>query len=97
MQELELSNRIAEYLNVIKTLERTSEHYLVEGELRESLDRCYKLAFKRLEEELNKARGKAFVVDISQLPKTEGFDIEKFLYYFDNTGIAFINTKEESK
>lgn len=51
----------------------------------------------RLEAELAKAKGKKFVMDIAQIPKSEGMDMDKWLYMFDNVGIAFINSFEEGK
>jgi hypothetical protein len=37
------------------------------------------------------------VMDIAQIPKSEGIDLDKWMYMFDNVGIAFINSFEEGK
>ena len=40
-------------------------------------------------------KGKKFLADINQIPTSMGVDMEKWLYYFDTIGIAFINPNEE--
>lgn len=57
----------------------------------------YNVVWFRLEAELAKAKGKKFVMDIAQIPKSEGIDLDKWMYFFDNVGIAFINSFEEGK
>lgn len=57
----------------------------------------YNIVMFRLELEIAKAKGKKFVMDLAQLPKTEGLDLERWLEYFDNAGIAFINSAEEGR
>lgn len=57
----------------------------------------YMIVWWRLEGELAKAKGKKFVFDISQLPKSQGWTMDQWLYYFDNLGIAVINSLEEGK
>jgi hypothetical protein len=49
----------------------------------------------RLLNELAKAKGKKMVFDIASIPKSMGIDMDKWMYYFDNLGIAFINSFEE--
>lgn len=51
----------------------------------------------RMELEIAKAKGKKFVMDIAQIPRSQGMDIDKWLYYFDNVGIAWVNSFEEGK
>lgn len=48
-----------------------------------------KLAFAR-------AKGKAILIDISQIPKGQGWDIDKWLYYLDMFGVAAINSNEKN-
>lgn len=48
-----------------------------------------KLAFAR-------AKGKAILIDISQIPKGQGWDIDKWLYYLDMFGVAVINSNEKN-
>ena len=55
----------------------------------------YNIIWFRLEAELAKAKGKKMVMDIAQIPKSHGMDMDKWMYYFDNVGIAFINSFEE--
>lgn len=55
----------------------------------------YTIVWFRLLMEMAKSKGKATIVDLAQMPKTEGFDTEKLMYYLDNMGIMFINSKQE--
>lgn len=57
----------------------------------------YNVIWFRLEAEIAKAKGKKFVMDIAQIPKSEGIDMDKWMYFFDNVGVAFINSFEEGK
>jgi hypothetical protein len=57
----------------------------------------YNIIWYRLEMELAKAKGKKMVMDIAQIPRSEGIDLDKWMYMFDNVGIAFINSFEEGK
>jgi len=57
----------------------------------------YNIIWYRLETELAKAKGKKMVMDIAQIPRSEGIDLDKWMYMFDNLGIAFINSFEEGK
>ena len=57
----------------------------------------YNVIWFRLEAEIAKAKGKKMVMDIAQIPKSEGIDIEKWMYFFDNVGVAFVNSFEEGK
>jgi hypothetical protein len=57
----------------------------------------YNIVWYRLEAELAKAKGKKMVMDIAQIPRSEGIDLDKWMYFFDNVGIAFINSFEEGK
>jgi hypothetical protein len=55
----------------------------------------YITVWYRLMNELAKAKGKKMVFDIAAIPKSQGIDTDKWIYYFDNLGIAFINSFEE--
>jgi len=55
----------------------------------------YNIVWYRLENELAKAKGKAFVMDLAQIPRSHGIDVTEWIYYFENAGIAFINSFEE--
>jgi len=55
----------------------------------------YNIIWFRLESEIAKAKGKKFVMDMAAIPKSQGIDMEKWINFFDNVGIAFINSHEE--
>ena len=55
----------------------------------------YNIMMYRLEMDLASDKGKKFLADISQIPSSMGMDMEKWLYYFDALGIAFVNPNEE--
>lgn len=55
----------------------------------------YNIIWYRLEDELAKAKGKAVIMDLAQLPKSEGMDITEWIHYLNNAGIMFINSFEE--
>lgn len=57
----------------------------------------YMITWFNLEKELNKAQGKKFVMDIAQIPRSEGIDMNKWMYMFSNMDIAFINSLEEGE
>lgn len=57
----------------------------------------YNIMMYRLELEVAKAKGKKMVMDLAQIPRSQGMSLEKWMYYFDTTGIAFINSFEEGK
>ena len=49
----------------------------------------------RMELAVAQSKGKKMIMDVAQIPKTKGWDMSKWLYYFDTAGIAFINSMEE--
>ena len=55
----------------------------------------YNIIWYRMEHEIAKASGKKFVMDIAQIPRSQGIDMDKWIYYFNSVGIAFINSFEE--
>ena len=55
----------------------------------------YNIIMYRMEMEIAKAKGKKMVMDLAQIPRSEGIDLEQWMYYFDSVGIAFINSFEE--
>ncbi len=54
----------------------------------------YNIIWYRLELEFAKASGKKIIFDIAQVPKSKGWSFEEWMYYFNTTGIAFINSVE---
>ena len=57
----------------------------------------YNIMMYRLELDLANDKGKKFLADINQIPASMGIDLDKWLYYFDAMGIAWINPQEEGK
>jgi hypothetical protein len=57
----------------------------------------YDIIMYRLELAIARAKGKLMVMDTAQIPTTEGIDIDKWIYYADTSGFAFINSFEEGK
>lgn len=57
----------------------------------------YNIIMYRMELEIAKAKGKKMIMDIAQIPKSAGMDMEKWMYYFESVGIGFINSFEEGK
>lgn len=57
----------------------------------------YNIIMYKMELEIAKAKGKKMIMDIAQIPRSQGIDMQKWLYYFDTIGIGFINSFEEGK
>jgi len=57
----------------------------------------YIIVWWRLEQELAKAKGKKFIMDLAQLPQSMGWDVDQWMYYFENLGVAWINSREEGR
>lgn len=55
---------------------------------------AYIILWDRYLMELAKAKGRVMLVDLAQIAKSQGFDVEKYMYYV-NMGFAFINSMEE--
>lgn len=61
------------------------------------MQQTYNVVWYRLMDELAKAKGKKFVMDYSQIPKSEGIDVDRWMYMFDTMGIAMVNSFEEGR
>lgn len=57
----------------------------------------YNIIWYRLETELAKAKGKAVIMDLAQMPRSEGIDVTEWMYYLDTAGVMFINSFEEGE
>ena len=57
----------------------------------------YNVISYRLELAFAQDQGKKVVVDLAQIPRSEGIDIEQWMYYLKAMKIAFINSFEEGK
>lgn len=49
----------------------------------------------KMESEIIKSDGKKFIMDLAQIPKSQGWDPKQWMYYFKNVGVAWINSSEE--
>lgn len=56
----------------------------------------YDIISFRLELAFASDQGKIFLMDLAQVPRSEGIDIDQWMYYLKETKIAFINSHEES-
>lgn len=59
--------------------------------------RLYNVVMFHLRLAFARAKGKAMLVDIHQIPKKLGWKIERWLYYLDIHGIAPINSREKNE
>lgn len=57
----------------------------------------YIIVWYRLEQELAKAKGRKFVMDLAQVPTSQGWDLDQWMYYFENLGVVWINSREEGR
>jgi len=64
-------------------------------EIMKPLQYMYLVLWYRLDIALARDKGKALIVDITQIPKSMGVTTEKFLHYVSSTGVIFINPYEE--
>jgi len=64
-------------------------------EIMKPLQYMYTVLWYRLDLMIARDKGKAIVVDITQIPKTYGFTVEKFMHYLGALGVMFVNPYEE--
>jgi hypothetical protein len=57
----------------------------------------YNIIYYRLELTIAKSKGRLMLMDIAQIPSSEGWDVDKWMYYLEAMGVAFINSQEEGK
>jgi len=57
----------------------------------------YNILMYRLELAFASDMGKIMLMDLAQVPRSEGIDIDQWMYYLKATKIAFINSHEEGK
>jgi len=55
----------------------------------------YNILMYRTELAFAKTKGKLALMDIAQIPRSEGWDVDTWLYYLESMGIMFINSAEE--
>jgi hypothetical protein len=64
-------------------------------EIMKPLQYMYLVLWYRLDIALARDKGKALVMDITQIPKSMGVTTEKFLHYLSSIGVVFFNPYEE--
>lgn len=55
----------------------------------------YNILWYRFKLEIAKAQGKKLIMDMAQIPRTQGISVEKWLYYFQTLNVVWINSAEE--
>lgn len=55
----------------------------------------YIVLWYRLELALSRDKGKVAVMDITQIPKGMGVDVNKWMHYLSALGVAFVNPYED--
>ena len=59
------------------------------------LQYMYIILWYRLETAIARDKGKIPVIDLTQIPKSMGIDVDKWMHYLSALGVAFINPYEE--
>ena len=59
------------------------------------LQYMYIVIWYRLELAMSRDKGKVPVIDVTQIPKSMGIDVNKWMHYLGALGVAFINPYEE--
>lgn len=57
----------------------------------------YDIISYRLELAFAKDKGKIMLMDVAQLPESQGIDIDRWIHYMNEMGISFVNSFEEGK
>lgn len=94
-QETSLDNPNAKklpYTGIVYNNTNTVSKSLVET--MKSLQYMYIVIWYRLELALARDKGKALAMDVTQIPKSMGVDVEKFMHYLSAMGVAFFNPYE---
>jgi hypothetical protein len=59
------------------------------------LQYMYMIIWYRLELAIARDRGKVLLMDITQIPKSQGLDPDKWMHYLTSLGVVFVNPYEE--
>lgn len=59
------------------------------------LQYMYIVIWYRLELAMSRDKGKVALIDVTQIPKSMGIDVNKWMHYLSALGVAFINPYEE--
>ncbi len=89
---VDLSTSKPPYVGMVYNATNTQATSLVD--LIKAHQYTYRIVWYRLETELAKAKGKKLIMDIAQLPQSNGWSMDQWIYYFENLGVVFINSKE---
>lgn len=57
----------------------------------------HSMTWHKIKEEIAKAKGKKLKMDVAQIPKSQGMDIDTILHYFDKMDVMFYNSMEEGR
>lgn len=63
--------------------------------LMKPLQYMYIVVWYRLELAMSRDKGKVALIDVTQIPKSMGIDVNKWMHYLSALGVAFINPTEE--
>lgn len=55
----------------------------------------YDVCFYRIEHLMASDKGKKLAMNMNAIPKSTGFNLEKFMYFFDNSSSVFLNPNQE--
>lgn len=61
------------------------------------LQYMYNVVMYNMEKAINQSLGRVLLMDVAQIPRSEGIDVDKWLYYLKSLGIVFVNSFEEGK
>jgi hypothetical protein len=64
-------------------------------EIMKPLQYFYLIIMFRLEQAIARDAGKVILMDITQIPKSQGIEPDKWLHYLKSIGVAFVNPYEE--
>lgn len=64
-------------------------------EIMKPLQYMYLIVFYRLELTLARDKGKVLLMDMTQIPKSQGIDVMQWMHYLSSMGVAFVNPYDE--
>jgi len=81
------------YIGSVYNNDNSSSTSLVD--LMKPLQYMYIIIWYRLELTLARDKGRIFTMDVTQIPKSQGIDVQKWLHYLTSMGVNFVNPYEE--
>lgn len=88
-----LNSQKLPYTGVVYNNTNSSPRSLVS--MMKPLQYMYIVLWYRLELAMSRDKGKVPVIDVTQIPKSMGIDVNKWMHYLGALGVAFINPYEE--